>query len=155
MSEATQDRSRASGAPSATVVVIAGLIVAFLVVVTVGVVQATRRVGELDHRRSEALAVQRDPADTAGAAAIAFRSFRSALHRDSRFALVYDASIDRNQRGYLRLFAGYYLYPAVAVSQPSEADAVMVFGAPPSNVVADFAPIAVVDGVWLGRRKPS
>jgi hypothetical protein len=147
---------RALRGSTRSAVVIALLSGAFLVIVLLGVKDATRRVGWLDHRRAEALAAARtDPALGAGYAAGAFRSFRSALDDGSRFTLVYDASFDRNERGFYRLFSGYYLYPAVAVSDPAAADAVMVFGAPPRRVLDRFDQLAVVDGVWLGRRRSS
>ena len=128
-------------------------VAAFVGLVGIGALDAVREVRRLDDRRREALATQTDPAATVGEAAEAFRRFRSELGDGRRFALVYGPEIDRDQRGFYRLFAGYYLYPAIAVSSPQDADAVMVFGAPPYGVSRAFEPIATVDGTWLGRRR--
>ena len=93
-----------------------------------------------------------DPVVAAGPATEAFRRFRSTLDGESRFALVFGQGVDRNERGTYRLVGGYYLYPAIAVAQPIDADAVMVFGSPRADVRRSFEEVAVVDGVWLGRR---
>jgi hypothetical protein len=138
---------------SASAIVVALLSVAFLVVVGLGVNDAARRASQLGAKRAEAVATRSDPASTAGGAAAAFRSFGSVLEPGARFALVYDEDYDRNERGFYNLFARYYLYPALAVSDPARADAVMVFGDPLPQVLERFDQLAVVDGFWLGRRK--
>jgi hypothetical protein len=128
-------------------------VVGFVCLVGVAVVSAAREVRGLDDRRREALAVPADPASSVGAAADAFRRFRAGLAAGQRFALVYGPDVDRDERGFYRLFAGYYLYPAIAVPDPRDADAVMVFGTPAPPIVSAFEPVATVDGVWLGRRR--
>jgi hypothetical protein len=120
--------------------------------VAVGVVDAARRLGSLDHRRDEAIAARGDTAGQAGNVAGALRRFRSDVGAGDRFALVFGPDLDRNQRGFYRLVALSYLYPAVAVPDPEEADAIMVFGTPTPSMRGTFGEIAVVDGVWLGRR---
>jgi hypothetical protein len=128
------------------------MVAAFVGLLAIGALDAVREVRRLDDRRREALAVETDPAATVGAAADAFRRFRSELGDGGRFALVYGPEVDRDQRGFYRLFGGYYLYPAIAVSSLQDADAVMVFGAPTEAVTRAFEQIATVDGIWLGRR---
>jgi hypothetical protein len=132
--------------------VFAVLVLAFGVVLVLGVADAGRRMRSLDDRRDEALAARRDPADVAGDAAGAFRRFRSTLSEGDTFALAFGPDVDRDQKGFYRLVALSYLYPAVAVSDPAEADAMMVFGPPTPSIRGTFDEIAVVDGVWLGRR---
>lgn len=129
------------------------LVVSLVAIVAVGAVGAARQALRLDDRRDAVLAEQSDPAQAAGDKAEAFRTFRRSLADGTRFALVYGPDVDRNQRGFYRLFAGYYLYPAVAVSRPELAGAVMVFGPVPAAVQRGFEPIGELDGVWLGRRR--
>lgn len=118
-----------------------------------GGLEAVRYAEALDDRRASALVSRTDPVETAGETASAYRRFRAEVDGDTRFALVYGPAIDRNGRGFHRLFAGYYLYPAIAVDDPGEADAIMVFGTPGALLLDVFERIDVVDGVWLGRRK--
>ena len=149
-----QTARRSAAGPICTTGALAILtVVAFVALVAVGALDAAREIRRLEDRRHEALATRSDPADTAGAAAGAFRRFRSELGAGRRFAVVYGPDLDRDTRGFYRLFSGYYLYPAIAVSTPADADAVMVFGAPGPAISRAFASIATVDGVWLGRRR--
>jgi hypothetical protein len=129
------------------------LLVAFLVVLLLGVRDAGRLIDTLDHRRDEVLASRSDPADIAGHFAGAFRRFRATIRDGERFALVFAPDVGRDQKGFYRLVSLSYLYPAIAVDDPSTADAVMVFGEPPPMVRSSFEETAVVDGVWLGRRR--
>lgn len=126
---------------------------AFLVVLLIGVWDAGRRIGDLGHSRDEALARHFEPVEVAGDVAGAFRRLRATLHAGDRFALVFGDTVDRDRMGTYRLVALSYLYPAVATSDPSDADAVMVFGDPPSSILGDYDEVDVVDGVWLGRRR--
>jgi hypothetical protein len=128
-------------------------VLAFIVVLLIGVVDAGRRVGDLGHRRDEALARESEPVDVAGDVADAFRRFRPTLHPGDRFTLVFDQTVDRDRMGTYRLVALSYLYPAVATPDGSDADAVMVFGETPPSILARYEEIGVVDGVWLGRRR--
>jgi hypothetical protein len=138
---------------SPTTIVALALMAAFLIVVLAGAVQAGRRIDDLGHRRDEAMASHSDPADVAGDVAGAFRRFRSALRPGEHFALVFASNVGRDQKGFLQLVSLAVLYPAIAVSDPARADAVMVFGGePPLPVREAFEPIGVVDGVWVGRR---
>ena len=142
--------SRPSLSTSAAVVV---LCFAFAVTVAVAVTVSVSRALALDERRAEAFVVRSEPVTVAGPATAAFRRFRSTLADDSRFALVFGPGVDRNGRGTYRLVAGYYLYPAIRVARPSTADAVMVFGSPTAAVRRSFEEVALVDGIWLGRRR--
>jgi hypothetical protein len=126
---------------------------AFVVVLLIGVAEAVGRVGDLGHRRDEALANRWEPVEVAGEAAGAFRRFRAALRAGDRFTLVFGDTVDRDRMGTYRLVALSYLYPAVATSDLSDADGVMVFGEPTPSVLEDYREIDVVDGVWLGRRR--
>jgi hypothetical protein len=139
---------------SAPAVVASLLVAAFLVVVALGVRDATQVARQLGDRRAEAIATRSDQSGLAGRAAGSFRALRGHLEPGSRFALVYDEDYDRNERGYYRLVAGYYLYPALMVSDPARADAVITFGAPPAHVLQRFDQLAVIDGFWVGTRKP-
>jgi hypothetical protein len=132
--------------------VVTCLCAVFAVVAAFGVVATALRLDDLADRRREAIYEQSNSTYAAGGAAEAFRRFREELDGRGRFALVYSADVDRDQRGSYQLFGGSYLYPSVAVFDPADADAVMVFGAPPASVLEAFDEIAVVDGVWLGRR---
>lgn len=131
------------------------LLIAFAVVVGLGVLDAGRVIGELGDQRERALASRSD--DTAGLtgeAADAFRQFRAHLRKGERFALVFAPDIGRDQEGFYRLVALSYLYPAIAVDDPGRADAVMVFGEQSPGIRADFEQIGAAAGVWLGRRRP-
>jgi hypothetical protein len=134
-------------------ILVAALLVAFVVVLLVGVWHSGGRLGALNHRRDEALASRADPADVAGDAAEAFRRFRATLRPGERFTLAFGPDVGRDQVGFYRLVALSYLYPAVATSDLAKADAVMVFGAPSPSISDAFAEVDVVDGVWLGRRR--
>lgn len=140
-------------APTTRRLAIAAVVVAFAIVVAVGATQSARRLGHLDHRRAEALAVHSEPVDVASDVAGAFRQFRSSLNAGDRFALLFGDDVDADRRGTYRLVALSYLYPAVAIDDPSRANAVMVFGEPSASVVSAFEGTGVVDGVWLGRRR--
>ena len=65
---------------------------------------------------------------------------------------MFGEDVDRNEQGFLRLFGGYYLYPAIAVPDARDADAVMVFGAPSDALRRSFEQVDAIEGVWLGRR---
>lgn len=129
------------------------LVVAFLAIVAYGAVTSVREAKRLDDRRAYAEATRLDSVLTAGESAEAFRGFRQSLGASSRFALVFGPAVDRDQQGFFRLFAGYYLYPAIAVDDFQEADAVMVFGRPPKPVLDSFERLGERDGIWLGRRR--
>ena len=131
---------------------IAGLLAAMLLALGVGVWQAVREIADLGDRRDQALESDWDLASVTGATADAFRRLRPTLGAGDRFALVFAPEVDRDQRGLYRLVSLSYLYPAVATSDPDDADAVMVFGAPSLGVRREFDEIGVVAGVWLGRR---
>ena len=151
-------RNRAAPAlrpPTAQTAVALLLLAAFFLVVLLGALGAARRIGDLRDRRDLVLATRSDPAAVAGEAAGAFRRFRSGIHPGERFALVFAPAVGRDQRGFYRLVALSYLYPAIAVSDLASADAVMVFGAqePSPAVRTAFDETDVVDGVWLGRRR--
>jgi hypothetical protein len=128
-------------------------VVAFVVLLLMSVADAGRRVGDLGKLRDEALAGHSEPVGVAGDAADALRRFRATLHEGDRFTLVFGRAFDRDQMGTYRLVALSYLYPAVATSNRSEADAVMAFGDVPPPLLSGFEQIDVVDGVWLGRRQ--
>ena len=145
----TSDRQLAPARTAAAL----GLLVVFLVLVLLGAFDALGRIGDLRDRRDQALASRTDPARIAGDAAEAFRRFRSNLRAGERFALVFGPAVGRDQRGFYRLVALSYLYPALAAPSLSTADAVMVFGQPSPAVRSDFDEAAVIDGVWLGRRR--
>ncbi len=132
---------------------VAALLVAFVVVLLLGVWDSGRRLGALNHRRDEALASRADPADVAGDAAEAFRRFRATLRQGERFTLAFGPDVGRDQVGFYRLVALSYLYPALATSDLASADAVMVFGAPSAAVSKAFDEVGDVNGVWLGRRR--
>ena len=155
MQTASRDLRGTGGASRIERVALTAAVVAFAVIVAVGALAAVRQARHLDDRRASVLSEHSDPAQAAGDQAEAFRTFRRSLDDGARFSLVYGAEVDRNQRGFYRLFAGYYLYPAVAVTRLELADAVMVFGPPPPAVRRSFDPIGELDGVWLGRRTGS
>lgn len=134
-------------------VVLRLLVVAFLAIVAYGALTALREAERLDDRRSSVLATRADPAAAAGDAVDAFRVFRQALSGSSRFALVFGADVDRDERGFFRLFAGSYLYPAVAVGDPGDADAVMVVGRPTQALLESFERLDDRNGLWLGKRR--
>jgi hypothetical protein len=140
-------------APTTRRLAVAAFAAAFAIVLAVGATQSSRRLGHLDHRRDEALAMHTEPVDVASDVAGAFRRFRSSLRAGDRFALVFGDDVDADRRGTYRLVALSYLYPAVATEDPSGADAVMVFGDPSASVASAFEGTGVVDGVWLGRRR--
>ena len=128
------------------------LVGGLLVVLVLGVRDAVRRLDDVDQRRDQALETTFDVADVTGPAAEAFRTFRSTLAVGDRFALVFAPDVDRDRRGFYRLVSLSYLYPAIATSHPSDADAVMVFGRPSASVRRLFDEVAVVGDVWLGHR---
>jgi len=153
MATASRELARTRGAARARQAALVALSVAFLVIVGFGGVEAVRLAEDLDDRRATALFYRADPAETAGETASAYRRFRAEVDESTRFALVYGPGIDRNGRGFHRLFAGYYLYPAIAVDDPADAHAIMVFGTPRAVLLRAFERIAVLGGVWLGRRR--
>ncbi len=124
---------------------------AFVAVVTVYALGAGRRIADLGARRDEARQSRSDTAGIAGDTADAFRRFRAMLHPGDRFALLFGAGID--DPGFYRLISLSYLYPAIAVTDARDAQAVMVFGRPSRSLRAAFAEVATVDGVWLARRR--
>ena len=128
------------------------LVVACSVLAVLLAVDARRQLNHVDHRGDEARASRTDPSAAGGETADPFRRFRQEVGPGARFALVFGPDVDRDQRGFYRLFAGYFLYPAIAVAEPGDADAVMVFGSPSSELRASFEELATVDGVWLARR---
>lgn len=155
MQAAPRDLVRSIGARSRERVAVGLLAAAFLAIVVIAAGAAVREIERLDDRRAVVAADQFDPAQAAGDAAEAFRRFRSQLDRRAHFALVFGPGADRNTRGFYRLFAGYYLYPAIAVDDPARADAVMAVGAPAASELEGFEQIEVVGDVWLGRRRPA
>ena len=124
----------------------------FVGLVAWGGVEAGRALGELGDRRAEALATRGDGAAVVGNAGSAFRSFRATLDPGERFTLVFAPGTSVDDRGAYRLLALSYLYPAIAVENARDAQAVMVFGAPSDRIRSSFAETGTVDGVWLGRR---
>jgi hypothetical protein len=129
-------------------------VLAFVVVLLMSVADAWSRVGDLANRRDEALAGHSEPVDVAGDAADAFRRFRATLHEGDRFTLVFGPDVAPDRMGTYRLVALSYLYPAVATADRADADAVMAFGDVPPSLLSGLEEIDVVDGVWLGRRRP-
>jgi hypothetical protein len=129
------------------------LLGAFLVVVALGALRAVERIGDLRDRREQVLASRPDPSAIAGDVAESFRRFRSTLRPGERFALVFAPDVGRDQRGFYRLVALSYLYPALAAPDTASADAVMVFGQPSAALRSAFEEAGAVDGVWLGRRR--
>jgi hypothetical protein len=117
-----------------------------------GAVDAARQIQELGPRRRDAIAAQSDGADAAGNAGDAFRSFRVTLRPGERFSLVFAPDTSVDDRGTYRLVALSYLYPAIAVDDLRDAQAVMVFGEPSAAIRSAFDESGIVDGVWLGHR---
>jgi hypothetical protein len=153
MSAATRQLGPATDEQSRRAVIATRILVAaFLVTVLLGLVDAGRRIGELDRRGDEARRSRSDPADAAGGAAEAFRRARSHLHPGDRYTLVLP-KLTRDLAGHYRLVALSYLYPAIAVPNAGQADVVMVFGDPSAPILTAFEEIEVVSGVWLGRRR--
>lgn len=113
---------------------------------------AGREIDALGSQRGDALASRSDGADSAGSAPEAFRSFRATLHPGDRFALVFAPGTSIDDQGTYRLVSLAYLYPAVAVTDPGKAQAVMVFGEPSAAIRAEFDETGLADGVWLGHR---
>jgi hypothetical protein len=132
--------------------VVTALFSAFAIVAAVGVVRTVLLLDDLADRRNKALYEQADSSGVRESKADAFRRIKLELSGSERFALVYGDDVDPDQRGFYQLYAGSYLYPAVAVFDPAAADAVMVFGAPPPSILEAFDEIGVTNGVWLGRR---
>ena len=128
------------------------LVAALALVLAIGMLQSLLRLSDLERRRDQALESTYDGAAVAGPVAEAFRAFRQALRPGDRFALVFGPDIGRDQRGFYRLVALSYLYPAVAQSDGERADAVMIFDGGPRAADTAFDEIGVVAGVWLGRR---
>jgi len=155
MQTAARDLAGTSGASRSERAALFALVGAFLAIVSYGAAAAVLEAERLDDRRAFALTELRDPVATAGESAEAFSRFRSELDARSRFALVFGSAVDRDQRGFYHLFAGFFLYPAVAVDDPARADAVMVFGSPPPSVLREFERLDLLDGIWLGRRAAS
>jgi hypothetical protein len=139
------------GSSPRTVAALAATVV-FVALVAWGAVEAVRQIGELGERRDDAIAARPDGADVAGSAGDAFRSFRATLHPGERFALVFGPDTSVDERGTYRLVALSYLYPAIAVDDPHDAQAVMVFGEPTEALRSSFGETGVVDDVWLGHR---
>lgn len=132
---------------------VVALLAAFLVAVALVALDGVRGIRELEDRRDNALGSQPDVAAIAGEVAGALRRFRSELREGERFALEFSPDVGRDQEGFYRLVALSFLYPAVAVADPEHAHGLMAFGGPPApDVRGAFREIAVVDGVWLGRR---
>ena len=124
----------------------------FVAVVARQAWDAGREIDALGPQRRDALASRSDGADSAGSAPQAFRSFRATLRPGERFALVFAPGTSTNDQGTYRLVSLSYLYPAIAVTDPEKAQAVMVFGEPSAAIRADFDETGDVDGVWLGHR---
>lgn len=141
-------RTRAPGRLALTT-----LVTALGLVLSLAALDTLRRLDDLDARRGAALSETKDPSAPAGETAEAFRLARSVLAPGARFALAFGPDVDRNARGFYRLFSTYYLYPAVAVAEPVRADVVLVFGAPPAGIRDSFEAIGEEGGVWLGRRR--
>jgi hypothetical protein len=117
-----------------------------------GGADAARDVGTLGERRADAIAARSDGAEVVGSAGSAFRSFRATLSPGERFALVFAPGTSVDDRGAYRLLALSYLYPAIAVEDERDAQAVMVFGVPSDRIRSMFAETGTVDGIWLGHR---
>ena len=122
-------------------------VVAFIVVLALGVVDAGRQVVNLGARRDEALARRSEPVDVAGDVAGAYRrasdaargrSVRPGLRRRNR------------QPPEGRLSAGRPLVPIPAVATDvSDADVVMVFGEPPCSPTTEGSTSSTACG-WDG-----
>ncbi len=125
----------------------------FVALVAWGAFEAVGQIRDLGTRRSDAIAARSDGADVAGNAGNAFRSFRATLQPGERFALLFAPETSIDDKGTYRLVALSYLYPAIAVDDPRDARAVMVFGDPSAAVRSAFDETGVVDGVWLGQRR--
>ena len=141
-------RDHSSVRARAGVACLAGLVVTLIV----GVGQALHEIRDLESHRDQTVESEWDVASAAGTNAKAFRRLRATLDAGERFALVFSEDTDRDQRGLYNLVSLAYLYPALARSNPADADAVMVFGMPSTDVRRAFDEIGVIDGVWLGRR---
>lgn len=84
----------------------------------------------------------------------AFERFRQELRPGERFALVIAPTTPRDTAGMYRLAALYYLLPATAVTDPSRADAVLVFGDVPDRIRRKFWQVEQLpDSAWIGRRR--
>ena len=129
------------------------LVGALVVLLVLGVWESGSRIVDLDRQRDEELATRFDLADVGGPTADAFRRLRPLLAEGDRFALVFGPDVTRDQRGTYQLVSLSYFYPAIATSDPAQADAVMVFGEPEPSVRDSFDEIGVVAGVWLGHRR--
>ena len=125
----------------------------FVGLVALGGVEATRVLGKLRERRAHAVATKADGAAVVGHAGSAFRSFRATLAPGERFTLLFAPGTSAYDRTTYRLLALSYLYPAIAVTDERDAQAVMVFGFPTDRTRSMFAETGTVDGVWLGHRR--
>lgn len=153
MVTAPGDGRRTTGATALGRLVLPALVGVLGLVLALAALDTLRRLDDLDARRGAALSETKDPTAPAGETADAFRLARTVLAPGARFALAFGPDVDRNARGFYRLFSTYYLYPAVAVAEPARAEVVLVFGSPPAGIRGSFEAIGEEGGVWLGRRR--
>jgi hypothetical protein len=84
----------------------------------------------------------------------AFRRFREVLRPGERFALVVPSTATPDQVALYQQYGLYYLYPAIAARELSQAEAVLVLDPARDKLTRDFRPIASLrDGAWIGTRR--
>jgi hypothetical protein len=133
---------------------VAAVLTAFVSVIVLGALASALRIADVERRRVEARADRTDSVSAAGSKAPALRRLQATLGDGDRFAFVFGPEVDRDQRGLHHLVALSVLYPAIAVADPEQADAVALVGiAPTAAITTRFAEVEVVDGVWIGRRR--
>ena len=84
----------------------------------------------------------------------AFRRFRQVLRPGERYALVVPSTATPDQAALYHQYGLYYLYPAIAARELSQAEAILVLDAARDKLTRDFRRVEVLrDGVWIGVRR--
>jgi hypothetical protein len=85
-------------------------------------------------------------------AASALRSARAILSAGQRFAIVVAPGTDRSVEGTHRLVANHYLYPAIAVGDPTKADVLIALFGGDGTSREGWETVFGSGDAWVGRR---
>jgi hypothetical protein len=140
---------------SALLVTVLGLFIGLAVGVVIDAARDSRRLS--DERSLYVSLTPRERAQYVASAfgvPPAFRRFRQVLRPGERYALVLPSTATPDQAALYHQYGLYYLYPAIAAGELSQAEAVLVLDAVRDELMRDFRRVEVLrDGVWIGVRR--
>jgi hypothetical protein len=146
---------RPSGVREVAVLVCAAAAVALLAWTALSTISRTRDFEA--QRRERLLPAEERPHVLLGSlasepSASALRAAERVLGPGDRFALLIPPGIDRSTAGTYRLLANAYLYPAVAVADPSGADVVIGLFGGGAELRQERETVFASGDAWVGSR---